>query len=110
MHYPCNYRYVPQTVSRDGDPVDVLVVAPVPLIPGVVVRCRSISLLEMIHESSEDAKVLTVPIERSCAVPPENSSALIWFTFPACRSNLLALGIKPFATNQNNNADHSGAV
>ena len=37
MHYPTNYGYVPHTISGDGDPVDVLVITPVPLIPGVVV-------------------------------------------------------------------------
>jgi inorganic pyrophosphatase len=42
MHYPCNYGYIPKTVSDDGDPVDVLVVTPFPLIPGVVVSCRAI--------------------------------------------------------------------
>ena len=40
MHYPCNYGYVPHTLSDDGDPVDVLVVTPVPLITGSVIRCR----------------------------------------------------------------------
>jgi inorganic pyrophosphatase len=34
MHYPTNYGYVPKTISGDGDPVDVLVITPVPLIPG----------------------------------------------------------------------------
>ena len=38
MHYPCNYGYIPQTLADDGDPVDVLVITPVPLIPGVVVH------------------------------------------------------------------------
>ena len=38
MHYPCNYGYIPQTLSEDGDPVDVLVITPFPLFPGVVVR------------------------------------------------------------------------
>jgi len=40
MHYPCNYGFVPHTLSDDGDPVDVLVVTPYPLHPGVVVRCH----------------------------------------------------------------------
>jgi inorganic pyrophosphatase len=26
MHYPCNYGYIPKTISDDGDPVDVLVI------------------------------------------------------------------------------------
>ena len=38
MHYPCNYGYIPKTLSDDGDPVDVLVVTPFPLSPGVVVQ------------------------------------------------------------------------
>ena len=32
MHYPCNYGYIPQTIADDGDPVDVLVITPFPLI------------------------------------------------------------------------------
>ena len=38
MHYPCNYGYIPMTISGDGDPVDVLVITPFALMPGVVVR------------------------------------------------------------------------
>src|ERR1700756_5211264 len=51
MHYPCNYGYVPQTVSDDGDPVDVLVVTPFPLVHGVVVRCRALGVLRMTDEA-----------------------------------------------------------
>src|SRR5215470_18827161 len=47
MHYPCNYGYIPQTLAADGDPVDVLVITPYPLIPGVVVACRPIGILKM---------------------------------------------------------------
>jgi inorganic pyrophosphatase len=61
MHYPCNYGYVPCTISDDGDPVDVLVITPFPLIPGVVVKCRPIGILKMEDEAGGDAKVLAVP-------------------------------------------------
>ena len=64
MHYPCNYGYIPQTLSDDGDPCDVLVLSPVPLITGVVVRCRPIGMLRMEDEAGGDAKILAVPIER----------------------------------------------
>lgn len=63
MHYPTNYGYVPHTLSEDGDPVDVLVVTPLPLIPGSVVRCRPVGMLEMEDESGIDAKVLAVPVD-----------------------------------------------
>jgi inorganic pyrophosphatase len=64
MHYPTNYGYVPKTLSGDGDPVDVLVITPVPLIPGVVVPCRAIGILKMTDEAGEDGKVLAVPTDR----------------------------------------------
>jgi inorganic pyrophosphatase len=64
MHYPTNYGYVPKTLSGDGDPVDVLVITPVPLIPGVVVPCRAIGILKMTDEAGEDGKVLAVPTDK----------------------------------------------
>ena len=66
MHYPTNYGYVPRTISGDGDPVDVLVITPVPLIPGVVVTCRAIGILKMTDEAGEDGKVLAVPVDKKC--------------------------------------------
>ncbi|MES2117798.1 MAG: inorganic diphosphatase [Pseudomonadota bacterium] len=68
MHYPCNYGYVPNTLSADGDPVDVLVITPFPLIPGVVVRCRPIGVMKMTDESGEDAKVLAVPVDKVLSI------------------------------------------
>jgi inorganic pyrophosphatase len=64
MHYPCNYGYIPHTLCDDGDPVDVLVISPLPLIPGSVVCCRPVGMLEMEDESGEDAKILGVPVDR----------------------------------------------
>jgi inorganic pyrophosphatase len=64
MHYPCNYGYIPHTLSGDGDPVDVLVLSPVPLLTGVVVRCRPIGMLRMEDEAGEDTKLLAVPIDK----------------------------------------------
>lgn len=64
MYYPTNYGYIPQTLSEDGDPVDVLVVTPVPLISGAVVRCRTVGMLKMTDESGVDAKLLAVPTDK----------------------------------------------
>jgi inorganic pyrophosphatase len=64
MHYPCNYGYMPKTLCKDGDPLDVLVVAPFPLLNGSVIRCRPIGLLAMTDESGEDSKLLAVPIDK----------------------------------------------
>jgi len=64
MHYPCNYGYIPQTLSDDGDPADVLVLAPFPLVTGSVVRCRPLGMLKMEDEAGGDAKILAVPIDK----------------------------------------------
>jgi inorganic pyrophosphatase len=64
MHYPCDYGFVPHTLSDDGDPCDVLVVAPYPLSPGVVVRCRPLGVLMMEDEAGMDAKILAVPVPK----------------------------------------------
>ena len=68
MHYPTNSGYVPKTISGDGDPVDVLVITPVPLIPGVVVPCRPIGILKMVDEAGEDGKVLAVPTDKILSI------------------------------------------
>jgi inorganic pyrophosphatase len=64
MVYPCEYGFVPNTLSEDGDPVDVLVVSPESLFPGAVIRCRPVGLLRMTDESGKDAKILAVPVNK----------------------------------------------
>lgn len=64
MRYPCDYGYIPNTLSNDGDPVDVIVISPLPLISGSVIEVRPIGVLKMTDESGEDAKVLAVPSDR----------------------------------------------
>ena len=64
MRYPINYGYVPHTIAGDGDPVDVLVVTPFPLAPGVVIRCRPVGVLKMEDDGGLDAKVVAVPVSK----------------------------------------------
>lgn len=64
MQYPANYGFVPNTLSEDGDPVDVLVVTPVPLRHGAVIRCRPVGMLKMTDESGVDAKIIAVPVDK----------------------------------------------
>ncbi|RLL54978.1 inorganic diphosphatase [Mariprofundus sp. EBB-1] len=64
MHYPCNYGFIPNTLSGDGDPADVLVVSQFALIPGCVINCRPIGILLMEDEAGMDGKILAVPSEK----------------------------------------------
>ncbi|WP_108124884.1 inorganic diphosphatase [Saccharospirillum mangrovi] len=68
MFYPANYGYVPNTLADDGDPVDVLVVTPYPVVPGSVIRARPIGVLEMTDEAGSDAKILAVPHSKLSAL------------------------------------------
>ncbi len=64
MHYPCNYGYIPQTLSEDEDPADVLVVTPIPVISGSVIQVRPLGMLCMTDEAGKDSKIIAVPIDK----------------------------------------------
>ena len=64
MFYPCDYGYVPESLADDGDPLDVLIVTPHPLIAGTVICCRPVGVLKMADEAGDDAKILSVPVRR----------------------------------------------
>lgn len=61
MHCPCNYGFVPHTLSDDGDPVDVMVVGRIPVAVGSVMRTRPVGVLYMEDEAGRDEKILGVP-------------------------------------------------
>ncbi len=61
MFYPANYGFIPNTLSEDGDPLDVLVITPYPVVPGAIIRCRPVGVLNMSDEAGQDAKLLAVP-------------------------------------------------
>lgn len=62
MQYPCNYGFIPHTLSGDGDPVDVLVVTNYPVQAGAIIRSRPIGVLLMEDEAGQDEKILAVPV------------------------------------------------
>ena len=64
MRYPANYGFIPQTLGDDGDPVDVCVITPFPLLAGSVIRCRPLGMLLMEDESGGDMKMLAVPVQK----------------------------------------------
>ena len=64
MFYPGNYGFIPHTLADDGDPMDILVVGPTPVVPGAVIRCRPVGALMMRDEAGGDEKVLAVPVDK----------------------------------------------
>lgn len=63
MYYPGNYGFIPHTLADDGDPLDVIVVGQVPVVPGAVIPCRPIGVLLMTDEKGGDEKILAVPCD-----------------------------------------------
>ncbi|HEY4364276.1 MAG TPA: inorganic diphosphatase [Bryobacteraceae bacterium] len=63
MYYPGNYGFIPQTLSKDGDPCDVLVIAPVAVVSGAVIRCRPVGALLMEDQAGRDEKIIAVPVD-----------------------------------------------
>lgn len=64
MFYPANYGFIPNTLADDGDPLDVLVVTPYPVMPGSIIRCRPVGVLNMEDEAGGDAKLVAVPHDK----------------------------------------------
>lgn len=59
--YPADYGFIDDTLGRDGDPLDALVLVAEPTFPGCLIRCRAIGMFQMTDEAGPDDKVLCVP-------------------------------------------------
>jgi inorganic pyrophosphatase len=65
MAYPAAYGFIPGTLADDGDPADALVLTPAaPVVPGAMIRCRPIGMLQMEDESGQDEKIICVPHDK----------------------------------------------
>lgn len=62
VHYPTDYGFIPETLSKDGDPLDVMVLVHDPTFPGCHLPARPIGMLRMHDEKGEDEKILAVPV------------------------------------------------
>lgn len=66
MRYPANYGFIPRTLARDGDPLDILVIAPFPLERLSLITCRPVGLMNMTDQAGPDEKVIAVPTDNVC--------------------------------------------
>ena len=64
MRYPGNYGFIPHTLSEDGDPVDVIVLGRIPVMPGAVMPVRPVAVLIMEDDKGNDEKIVAVPVPR----------------------------------------------
>jgi inorganic pyrophosphatase len=62
MRYPASYGFIPQTLSDDGDPLDILVYNTVPIQTGILVECKIVGGLKTIDCGVLDYKLLGIPL------------------------------------------------
>ena len=67
MQYPGDYGFIPSTLGGDGDPLDALILSTHPFLPGVLIECRVLGMLEMSDDKGRDEKILAVPIPKLTA-------------------------------------------
>ena len=79
MFYPANYGFIPHTLADDGDPMDIMVVSMVPVVPGAVIRARPVGVLRMTDEAGGDEKILAVPVDK---LHPSYANVKNWTDLP----------------------------
>lgn len=66
--YPANYGFIKDTLSEDGDPLDILVLSDESFVPGCKIKCRPIGVLftkDGVHMDNlkGDPKIIAVPVK-----------------------------------------------
>jgi inorganic pyrophosphatase len=87
MFYPGNYGFIPHTLADDGDPMDIIVVGPTPVVPGAIIRARPVGALIMRDEAGGDEKILAVPVD---ALHPFYAGVDSWRSLPAILTEQIA--------------------
>jgi len=60
VHYPADYGFIPGTLGKDGDPLDILILISQPTFPGCLVEARPVGMLDMVDDKGVDEKILAV--------------------------------------------------
>ena len=61
VFYPCEYGLIPQTLTDDGDPLDIMVLSTFPTFPGCLITSRPIGALRLLDSNRKDDKIIAVP-------------------------------------------------
>jgi inorganic pyrophosphatase len=60
MYYPLNYGFIPQTLGEDHDPLDIVVLTQVSVVPRCMIPSRVIGVMRMIDRGEADDKIIAV--------------------------------------------------
>ncbi|WP_018476156.1 inorganic diphosphatase [Pontibacter roseus] len=60
VNYPANYGFIPRTYCDDKDPLDVLVICSLEVVPMCLIDAKVIGVMRMIDNNEEDDKIIAV--------------------------------------------------
>ncbi|GAB6282364.1 MAG: inorganic diphosphatase [Ignavibacterium sp.] len=60
VHYPANYGFIPQTLADDNDPLDILVISSIEVVPLCIVEAKVIGVMHMLDSGESDEKIIAV--------------------------------------------------
>lgn len=63
MYYPLNYGFIPQTLGEDHDPLDIVVLTQVEVVPRCLIPSRVIGVMRMIDRGEADDKIIAVAMQ-----------------------------------------------
>ncbi len=63
MYYPLNYGFIPQTLGEDHDPLDIVVLTQVSVVPLCIIPCKVIGVMQMVDRGEADDKIIAVAEE-----------------------------------------------
>ena len=72
VHYPANYGFIPQTIADDKDPLDILVISSIEVVPMCILTAKVIGVMHMVDDNENDEKIIAVA-DRDMAVNHINS-------------------------------------
>jgi len=60
VYYPANYGFIPRSYCDDKDPLDILVLSQIDIVPMCIVEAKVIGVMQMIDNGEADDKIITV--------------------------------------------------
>ncbi|MEM6644007.1 MAG: inorganic diphosphatase [Bacteroidota bacterium] len=76
MYYPANYGFIPQTYCDDDDPLDILVLSKINIVPMCIVSAKVIGVMRMLDNGEKDDKIIAVAVNDMSVNHNEDISAL----------------------------------
>lgn len=76
VQYPANYGFIPQTYCGDGDPLDILVLSQIDLVPLCIVEAKVIGVMQMLDQNQPDDKIIAVAAQDMSVAHMDDITAL----------------------------------